>query len=246
MLHGRRRWLAARRAAQARQLERWCLDFFDTVFSVSARDAAMLPGPTVVVDNGVDIGRYEPSPVPKEPRIGLIGTLGYLPNLDGARWFVNEVLPRIRSAVPDAQLDLVGRLPLPEVMALAQPPAITVIPDVPDIRPYYERTRVVIVPLRMGTGTRLKALEGMAASRPVVGTSVGLAGLDIEAGKHALVADDPEELANQVIRVLTDDDLAARLARAGRALVTERYSWERVAEPFVKAVLDAGRDGVIA
>jgi glycosyltransferase involved in cell wall biosynthesis len=199
----------------------------------------MLPGPTIIVDNGVDLGRYDPTPVPREPRISLIGTLGYLPNSDGAQWFVNEVFPLIRRAVPEAVLDLVGRLAIPEVMALAEPPLVTVIPDVPDIRPYYERTRLVIVPLRVGTGTRLKALEGMAASRPVVGTTVGLAGLEVENGKHALIADDPAELAKQVVQVLTDDSLATRLAEAGRALVTERYSWERVSEPFVSAVLAA-------
>jgi glycosyltransferase involved in cell wall biosynthesis len=238
---GRRRWIYHRQAEQARAFERRALDRYDLVFSVSDEDAAMLPGPTTVVPNGVDIDRFEPTPLPAEPRLALIGTLGYLPNVDGAMWFVNDVLPLVRAQVPDVTLDLVGRMPTQEVVDLAQQPGIEVHANVPDVREYFLRSRVCLVPLRVGTGTRLKALEGFAAYRPIVGTTVGLSGLDVVDGVQALVADEPQQLADRVVNALRDDALARDLVRNARRLVEERYAWKQIGRDFADAVLSAVR-----
>jgi polysaccharide biosynthesis protein PslH len=236
MSAGRQRWIYRRQARQARRFERWSLDSFDTVFSVSQDDAALLPKPTVVIPNGVDIDRFEPTPVPAQPRLALIGTLGYLPNVDGALWLADEVLPIVRQHVPGVTLDLVGRLPTADVLNLASRPGVFVHPDVPDVRDYFVRTRVCLVPLRLGTGTRLKALEAFAAYRPVVGTTIGLAGLNVVDGRHAFVADEPRQFAARVVEVLEDDDCADRLVREGRALVEADYSWTRIGEEFAEAL----------
>jgi glycosyltransferase involved in cell wall biosynthesis len=239
LVGGRQRWLNRRYAGHAARLEDRWLREYDTVFSVSDDDAAMLPGPSVVVPNGVDTTVHAPSPVPRAPRIVFVGTLGFLPNVDGVLWFVEQVLPLVRRQVPAVELALVGRLATPEVRGLSRLPGVSVHVDVPDVRPYVAAARVSIVPLRVGTGTRLKALESMAAGRPVVGTTVGLAGLHLETGRHALVADDAETFARDVVRVLTDDALAARLAESGRSFVVARYDWERIAGTFVDAVFGA-------
>jgi glycosyltransferase involved in cell wall biosynthesis len=94
--------------------------------------------------------------------------------------------------------------------------------------------------LRLGSGTRLKALEALAAGRPVVGTSIGLEGLDLVDGQHALVADDPQAFATAILRMLGDDQLAAGLVAAGRRLVEDRYSWSHIADTFAEAIIGNG------
>ena len=110
--------------------------------------------------------------------------------------------------------------------------------DVPTVVPWLERARAAVVPLRIGSGTRLKALEAMAAGRPVVGTSVGLEGLGIEAGAHAVVADDPSSFAAGVVQVLIDDDLAQRLARTGADHARRNFAWDAVSRRFVDVLLN--------
>jgi glycosyltransferase involved in cell wall biosynthesis len=131
---------------------------------------------------------------------------------------------------------LVGRSPATEVLELRRVAGVSVHPDVPSIVPYFESARVVVVPLRVGTGTRLKALEGMAAGRPVVGTTVGLGGLGAIDGVHALRADDPHSFAAAVRDALLDDKLAQSLARSGRDYVVDRFGWDRVGGEFVAMV----------
>jgi glycosyltransferase involved in cell wall biosynthesis len=108
---------------------------------------------------------------------------------------------------------------------------------VPSTLPFLHDARVALVPLRIGSGSRLKALEAMAAGRPVVGTTIGLGGLAYQAGTHALVADDPAGLAEATVRLLRDDALAERLAAAARTLVEDRYRWDRIGEDFADLVV---------
>ena len=101
---------------------------------------------------------------------------------------------------------------------------------VPDVRPYVHEAAVFVVPLRMGGGTRLKVLEGLAMAKPVVSTSVGCEGIDVAHGEHLLIADDPETFAQEILRILADESLMDRLGRAGRTLVETRYRWEAVVD----------------
>lgn len=233
----RQRWVYRREEHKARALEAWAVRSYDVVFAVSADDAAALGGAPVVVPNGVDVDRFRPSPLPSAPRLCFTGTLHFPPNVDALVWFCDEVLPRVQAAVSGAGLDIVGRGPGPQVRALASRPGVRLFADVPDVRPHLAAARVAVVPVRMGSGTRIKALEAMAAGRPVAGTSVGLAGLEVRAGTHALVADDPPTLAAAVVRLLTDDGLARAVAGAARALVESCYAWPVVAGRFLSALL---------
>lgn len=227
----RQRLLLRREAAQAEALERFVLGHYDSVVSVSEDDAALLPGPTVVVPNGVDLEAFRPSPLPAEPRLVFTGTLSYLPNVDGLQWFCREVLPLIAAEVSDVVLDIVGRDPVPEVRALADGSRVVLHADVPSVPPYLAAARVCLVPLRIGTGSRLKALEGMAAGRPTVGTTVGLAGLELDG--QAVMADDPRALAEQVVLLLRDHEAAQRLSVEGRAHVEQRFGWDAVGRRLV-------------
>jgi glycosyltransferase involved in cell wall biosynthesis len=173
----RQRWLFERERRKAARFEAAAVDAFDLVFSVSPDDARHLPGATVVVPNGVDLDRFSVAPLPDAPEVVFTGTLCYLPNVDGLLWFCDEIWPRVRAWVPDARFRIVGRDPVTEVSALADRVGVELHPDVDSIVPYLERARLAVVPLRMGSGTRLKALEALASGRPVVGTSLGLAGM---------------------------------------------------------------------
>jgi glycosyltransferase involved in cell wall biosynthesis len=135
-------------------------------------------------------------------------------------------------------LVLAGRDPSAEVQNLAQIPGVEVHADVPSMVPYFDAARVVVVPLRIGTGTRLKALEAMASGRPVVGSSEGLAGLGIVDGVEARVADRPEEFATAILETLRRDEVAAALGRAGRRHVEKHFGWDALGERYVSTVAD--------
>jgi glycosyltransferase involved in cell wall biosynthesis len=184
----------------------------------------------------VDAARFVPTPLPSEPRIVLTASLNYLPNVDGVRWFASEVLPRVQAEVPEVVFDVVGRNPTADILGLDGRHGIRVHADVPEVAPFLAASRVAVVPLRMGTGTRLKALEALAAGRPLVGTTIGLAGLDLVDGIHARIADDPTTLASAVAELLQSDERATALAHAGRRLVEERYTWEQLGARLVDAV----------
>ncbi len=242
----RQRALFALDVGTARRFERWALGACDLAVAVSAEDKAALEvhgaGTVAVVPNGVDTGRFNPSPLPAGPRLVFTGALHTPANVDGACRLAGEVLPRVRAAVPGTELAVVGARPVPRVLDLAGLPGVTVHPDVASTVPFLQAARVALVPLRIGSGSRLKALEAMAAGRPVVGTTIGLGGLAYEAGTHALVADDVAGLADATIRLLGDDALAAELAAAGRELVEARYRWDRIAAAFADLVLEPPPD----
>jgi glycosyltransferase involved in cell wall biosynthesis len=235
---GRQRWLHNRERRKALTAQRAAADAADTLIAVSSEDAAVLGG-AVVVPNGVDAATFTPTPVPANHRMVITGSLGYLPNVDGIAWFCDHVLPLVKAKVTDATLDIVGRDPFDSVVAIGRRPGITLHPDVPDVRPFLDRARVAVVPLRIGSGTRVKALEAMAAGRPVVGTTIGLEGLTVVAGQHAHVADDPATMASRLVEVLTDDGVAAAMAVEARRLVERRFSWAQIGADFVEIV--AGR-----
>jgi polysaccharide biosynthesis protein PslH len=247
----RQRWLLARDATKAERYERTAAAEYDGLVVVSEEDAAAITNchrararpSIVVIPNAVDPTAFRPTPLPREPRLVLPASLNYRPNVLGARWFCDEVLPLVQGRVPGVSLDLVGRQPVDAVLELGRRSAIEVHADVPHIAPWLTRARAVIVPLHIGTGTRLKALEAMAARRPVVGTSIGLQGLDIADRVHARVVDDPVGMADAIVEVLTSDAEAEALAAEGRRLVEEHFRWDSGADRLAIA-LEATANGV--
>jgi glycosyltransferase involved in cell wall biosynthesis len=230
----RQRWLWRREQAQARRLEAWICQHFDLVAVVSEDDGAALPGPAHVVPNGVDLGRFPFTDLPANHKLVLTATLGYLPNVDGAVWFARQVMPALLAAVPDAELTIVGRAATADVLALDRLPGVTVVGEVPSVVPYLEAARVAVVPLRVGSGTRLKALEAMAGGRPLAGTAIGLGGLGLRDGRDAVIADEAGALAAGIARLLTDDSTAAAMRTSARSLVEDRFTWERIGHRYVE------------
>jgi glycosyltransferase involved in cell wall biosynthesis len=241
----RQQWFRRRDLTKAQTLERRALRDYERVLTCSAEDAGALAALGAssgrcarieVVPNGVDLAAFRATPLPSAPRVLFPGSLAYAPNVDGAVWFCREVWPAVRAGHPGAELVLAGREPVAEVRELARLPGVSVHADVPSMVDYFEAARVVVVPLRVGTGTRLKALEAMAAARAVVGTSVGLEGIGVSDGVQALVREDPESMAQAVLDALSDDVLARRLAGAAREHVAAHYGWERIGARLVELV----------
>jgi glycosyltransferase involved in cell wall biosynthesis len=145
-------------------------------------------------------------------------------------------MPLVLQSVPSATLTIVGRNAVDEIRALGQLPGITLCLDVEATVPFLQAARVALVPIRVGAGTRLKALEAMAVGRPIVGTTIGLAGLDIVEGVHARIADTTGSFASAIVDLLNDDEASDRLAREGRALVERRYSWDRIGEGYADLI----------
>jgi glycosyltransferase involved in cell wall biosynthesis len=186
---------------------------------------------TVVIPNAADVERLQPratDPAPDGRTVLFFGLLATVPNVDGVLYFAREIWPLIAVADPDARFVVVGANPAPEILASAGP-RVTIVGPVDDLRPHLSAAAVIVVPLRLGSGTRLKILEAWAMGRPVVSTSLGAEGLDGVPGKHLLIADDPAEFARAVLRILREPGLANELGSAGRALAVERYSWRSAA-----------------
>lgn len=223
-LYSRANYLKLRREERAAWAQ------FDGVTLTSERDEEMLrrdsPNTrTAVIPNGVDTELFRPSADPTEPGMILFfGAINYYPNTEGLLYFLDEVFPRVRAMHEGARLWIVGQQPPPAIVERAGEDVI-VTGLVDDVRPYIERAAVIIAPLRIGGGTRLKIVEAMAMGKPIVATGLGAEGLEITDGEDILLADTPEEFAAQVVRVLDDADLARRLGEAARQRAESRYTW---------------------
>jgi glycosyltransferase involved in cell wall biosynthesis len=209
------------------------------VIAVSENDAdAMRAGYGVqrvdAVPTGVDL-EFFARPSKPEPAADLVflGSMDWMPNIDGMEWFVAEVLPLIRKRRPESTLAIVGRKPVAAIEELARRDSrIRVTGTVPDVRPYLWGSAASIVPLRIGGGTRLKIYEAMAARIPVVSTAVGAEGLDVQEGETIFIADQPESFAERCLALLEEPPLRCRVASAAWDMIAERYSWEVVSQKF--------------
>jgi glycosyltransferase involved in cell wall biosynthesis len=180
---------------------------------------------TTVVPNGVDLEFFAPAGRPVRPRtILFFGQLGYYPNTDALEYFLQESWPAIKRSVASPRLVVVGPSAPPRIQRWASD-EVEITGTVPDVRPYLEEAAVVIVPLRIGGGTRLKILEAMAMRKAIVSTTLGAEGLAVTDGEDILLGDTADAFAAQVKRVLDDGELGARLGGAGRRLVEDRYGW---------------------
>ncbi len=171
-----------------------------------------------------------------QPVVLFQGSMGYPPNIDAAQWLATTIAPLIRAEVPATEVRLVGR-PVPGVTQLHHPGTVIVVGQVPSMEEELARASVAVVPVRYGGGTRVKILESFAHRVPVVSTTLGAEGLDVEDGVHLLVADDPQAFAAATVRLLRDAGLRVRLTEAAHARYLERYEG-RVAEDGVRRLIE--------
>jgi glycosyltransferase involved in cell wall biosynthesis len=232
--HGQARRMSAFEAESCRRAKR--------VVAVSEIDAATISRRFGVacasVPTGVDIDYFRP-PAPSSRTGGLVfvGSMDWMPNIDGIQWFLSEVLPLIRARRREARVTVVGRTPPGRILSMAESdPLLYVTGTVPDVRPYLWKAGAAIVPLRIGGGTRLKIYEAMAAGAPVVSTSVGAEGLAVTPGQDIWIADEPAEFAERCIEAMDHPGERRRIAEAAAALVESRCSWEAVTIEFERLI----------
>jgi sugar transferase (PEP-CTERM/EpsH1 system associated) len=214
---------------------------FDAVVAVSTPDRDFIREHYEVsevyeVPTGVDTEYFRPLEGNRRPcELVFTGSMDWMPNEDAILHFVDRILPLIAQSFPNVRLTVAGRSPGPRLQSLSRSnPRVRITGCVEDIRPYIAQAAVCIVPLRIGGGTRLKIYEAMAMGKPVVSTSIGAEGLPLLDGKDLLIADDAEQFANAVIRLLRDPDTGAKLGRHGRSVVSERFGWQRAATLFAE------------
>ncbi|MEP7351658.1 MAG: glycosyltransferase [Acidobacteriota bacterium] len=218
------------------------------VIAVSEKDAATMRElfgvESDAVATGVDTDYFRP-PVGTSEGEGLVfvGSMDWLPNIDGILWFTKEVLPLIRARRKQLPVTIVGRKPPREIEQLAAAdPYLKVTGTVPDVRPYLWGAAVSVVPLRVGGGTRLKIYEAMAAGTPLVSTAVGAEGLDVVDGETIALADSPETFAQRCLELLEDTDARHKMRSKAMAMVAERYGWDQVTRHFER-LLFSGTQG---
>jgi polysaccharide biosynthesis protein PslH len=206
---------------------------FDGVTVTSLRDADMLralnPSTRLaVIPNGVDVHRFTPpSAAPDAGSLLFFGAVNYHPNFDGITHFIDHVFPKILKQRPSTKLWIVG--PAPDEIIARRNQNIEVTGFVDQVEPYIDKAAVVVVPLRIGGGTRLKIVEAMAKAKGIVSTRIGAEGIDVVHERHALLADSDDDFANETLRLLGDTALAQSLGAQARKLAEDSYAWPSLA-----------------
>jgi len=195
-----------------------------------------------VVPTGVDVAFFTPAEEPHPTTdLAFVGSMDWMPNVDGVVWFVDEVLPRIRKKLPQCSVAVIGRKPGREVTKLAERDAgIRITGTVADVRPWLWGSKVAVVPLRIGGGTRLKIYEAMAARTPVVSTTIGAEGLDVSPGENIRIADAPDAFADACIRLISNAEERRRLSAAAWEHVSTKHSWDAAAAVFERLLMARG------
>jgi glycosyltransferase involved in cell wall biosynthesis len=233
-----RRWYFREQAKRLWRYEQEACRRAAYVAAVSEIDAELMRRKfglesVAAVPTGVDVDELTPPAGESlESDLVFVGSMDWMPNGDGMNWFLDAILPLIRQQRPETTVTVVGRKPSVSLVArAAAEPGLRVTGTVPDVRPFLWKSAVSIVPLRIGSGTRLKIYEAMAARVPVVSTTIGAEGLDYDPGTMK-VADEPREFAARCLELLDDQDERGQQAASAWEMVRERYSWQNAARVF--------------
>ena len=169
------------------------------------------------------------------PSIDLlfVGNMAFFPNIDALNWFVERILPLVLAKRPATTFCLAGRSAKAFTERLAAIPGCTVVSDPPAVDELYQQARIVVVPMRLGSGTRIKSIEALAFARPLVSTPVGVEGLGLGDGRHARIAEEPEAFADACLNLLAGQEAAELMGARGRQHVEQDFSWDACAAKAV-------------
>lgn len=245
------RWFKYCNAAWLGRYERKLLRRMQGVTAVTRADAdsfkSMIPGlPVEVVENGVSCADYaEVAAAPGIPgdRLLYVGLMSYAANSEAVEWFASEIMPLVRRHRPAAVLAIAGNEPSVSVRNLDDGQSIKVLGFVEDLQPLYRESSIMVVPLLVGGGSRLKILEAFAAGIPVVSTTKGAEGLEVQDQRHLLIADEPDDFAAAVVRLSEDADLYDALRTNARSLAEEKYDWPVLARKMEAMLIRTAETG---
>lgn len=249
--HGPLKWFASQEWPRLREYELAACRECDVVSTVTEHDRMVLEAEDPKLKNircvpiGVDASEFRPVDLSSESKsVVSIGTMSWPPNIDSMIHFVTDIFPLVKRAVPDARLVIAGGRPPETIKRFESDPAISVPGFVNDIHELARSSAAFIVPLRAGSGMRVKVLNAMAMGLPVVSTSVGCEGIEVTHGENVLLADTSDEFARDVAGLLIDVEKRRALGAAARKFVVENYSWEVIypkLDWLIENVLDRSR-----
>jgi polysaccharide biosynthesis protein PslH len=221
----------AQRAAHVLAVSESNREFFGRYVG-SAEKVTLLP-------TGVDTDYFRPSPdAPRDRSLVFTGSMDWVPNHDAMEYFYQVILPLIRSQEPTVEIWMVGRNPPTSLLRLVEKdPKVHVTGLVEDVRPFMNRSSIYVLPMRTGSGTRLKVLEAMASGKAIVSTPIGAEGLSVTDGENIVLAGSPREFAKSVVALIRNSDLRHRLEVNARALAERGLSWRAAAERLEEAVV---------
>jgi glycosyltransferase involved in cell wall biosynthesis len=235
-------------SADSLQIESTLYQYTDCVVCVTKEDEAILSGLNktdnqilyTTVASGVDVDIKTPSPntIQHFPsKILFCGSLNYLPNIEGVKWFYEKVMPILRARINDFEIVIIGNCEnLDAFTYLKGDPHINLVGRVEDVAPYYHESMISIVPLLSGSGIRLKITESMSFGCPVISTTLGAEGIAYDENS-IVIADTPEQFADGIMLLLKDAALRNKLSKNGRLLVEQKYDWKILMNQFKEVVL---------
>jgi glycosyltransferase involved in cell wall biosynthesis len=240
-LHPLRKLAYTLEAARMSHYERRTLARFHHIVAVSENDRQQMlqmdPSCEITVNpTGVDTEQFQVAPPSSAapPRVVFTGSMDWEPNIDAMEYFCAQIWPRILAEFPHAIFQIVGRTPFPRVQRLASK-SVVVTGTVPSVTDYLRDATVVVVPLRIGGGTRLKIYEAMAMGKALVSTSIGAEGLTFENGRDLLLADDANSFADAILLLLRDAQVRRRFEQAAVELAAQ-FDWSVVARQFAEVL----------
>ena len=238
-----KRWRAAAGWKKAARWEANLCRRFDAITAVSGNDRALIlkAAPDLadihIIPNGVDTSHYDPDLwKPEHGALVYNGALTYSANLDAVQYFISEIYPILRQKGKDFKLRITGSNKGVDLTAIENCPGVELTGYVSDIRDVLAKSAVCVVPLREGGGSRLKILEAMAAGVPVVSTSMGAEGIDVEHKTQIMLADSAEQFAESIVQVVDNPELTSDLRTAARRFVEQKYDWSSISSRFTKVV----------
>jgi len=194
-----------------------------------------------VIGNGIDAAFFDPALAAPHPELAataaphfvFTGQMDYRPNEQAALWVIEALMPLLRARLPQATFHVVGRNPMPKLLAHRGTPGVRVWGEVPDVRPFLAAAEAVLAPLLIARGVQNKVLEAMAMARPVVLTPEAATGIAADDGTQWLVCPpDPEVMAERIAALLADSEAAARIGMAARQFVIEHHAWDAMLAPL--------------
>lgn len=232
-----RRWYIGLQWRKFERFERRVFHKADRIVAVSPEDSILIrdhvdASRVDLVENGVDTDYFQPGGSERVAgQFLFLGSLDWRPNLDAVEQLLNVIFPAVLAHQPSAQLCIVGRNP-PESLRqrVAATPCVELHADVPDVRQFLARADLMLVPLRIGGGSRLKILEALAMKTPVLSTRLGAEGLDVQDGQHLALIESCGEMAQSILHHAQDRDKASMMADRGRTRVEDRYEWDILAD----------------
>jgi len=232
-----KKWLYRLEGNRLRRLEQELPTWARAVTLISEPEASLyrsfaMPGEIHVISNGVDQVYFKPREIEQEKGCVFVGALDYLPNIDAASWFCQEVWPEVHRRHPEARMRIVGRQPVAEVCKLSEIPGVEVVGTVADVRPYLARAAIVVAPLRIARGLQNKVLEALAMGKATLASPQALEGLRDPQDLPAIIASSAREWINLTDDLIANSEHRRELGIKGRQYVERRYSWETSLSQF--------------